>query len=875
MKVAKISPMMQQYLDMKEEYKDCILLYRVGDFYELFFEDAKTVSKEIGLTLTGKDYGQEERAPMCGVPFHALDAYLGKIVKCGHKVAICEQVEDPKLAKGLVKREVTRIVSPGTILDMENLDSGENNYIMLIVCSSDTYGLAVCDISTGDFLTTSISDARTLRDEIARLSPKEILYSEAMLMSEVDVQNLDFGGQIAVSMLDAGYFDESGCVDVIKRHFGIESVDGLGLQEKGIETLACGALLRYLTDLQKNDLKQIVRINIYQTGKYMLLDRFSRRNLELTESMREKDRRGTLLWVLDKTKTAMGARYLRGMIERPLIDKNEIIKRLDCVEELSLNAIDREELREYLDAIYDLERLLGRVSSMVATPRDLVALKNSVYVIPFIKRLLLGYNSELIKDICSEIDELTDVYDIIDRAIVDDPPLLVREGGMIKDGYSQEADLYRKAKLEGKQWLLDLEEREIEKTGIKKLKVKFNKVFGYYIEVSNSYKDSVPDYYIRKQTLTNGERYTTEELKKFEDIILSAEEKTNSLEYELFVEVRNMIAAQSTRIISTAKAVAYLDALISLSVVAARNNYVKPKINDKGIIDIKEGRHPVVEVMLDSKSFVPNDSYLDNDSNLVSIITGPNMAGKSTYMRQVALITLMAQIGSFVPATSADISVVDRIFTRVGASDDLAQGQSTFMLEMIEVANILRNATPRSLLILDEIGRGTATFDGLSIAWAVVEYIANPKMIGAKTLFATHYHELTELEGMIKGVKNYCVAVKENGEDIVFLRKIIRGGADKSYGIQVARLAGVPLTVLNRANEIVAELSKMDITLNMSDNPIISSPVEYEQMSFFDTFSNDEIIEELGNLNLTNITPLEALNKLYEFQNKINNRWKN
>ncbi len=873
--MAKISPMMQQYLDMKEEYKDCILLYRVGDFYELFFEDAKTVSKEIGLTLTGKDYGQEERAPMCGVPFHALDAYLGKIVKCGHKVAICEQVEDPKLAKGLVKREVTRIVSPGTILDMENLDSGENNYIMLIVCSSDTYGLAVCDISTGDFLTTSISDARTLRDEIARLSPKEILYSEAMLMSEVDVQNLDFGGQIAVSMLDAGYFDESGCVDVIKRHFGIESVDGLGLQEKGIETLACGALLRYLTDLQKNDLKQIVRINIYQTGKYMLLDRFSRRNLELTESMREKDRRGTLLWVLDKTKTAMGARYLRGMIERPLIDKNEIIKRLDCVEELSLNAIDREELREYLDAIYDLERLLGRVSSMVATPRDLVALKNSVYVIPFIKRLLLGYNSELIKDICSEIDELTDVYDIIDRAIVDDPPLLVREGGMIKDGYSQEADLYRKAKLEGKQWLLDLEEREIEKTGIKKLKVKFNKVFGYYIEVSNSYKDSVPDYYIRKQTLTNGERYTTEELKKFEDIILSAEEKTNSLEYELFVEVRNMIAAQSTRIISTAKAVAYLDALISLSVVAARNNYVKPKINDKGIIDIKEGRHPVVEVMLDSKSFVPNDSYLDNDSNLVSIITGPNMAGKSTYMRQVALITLMAQIGSFVPATSADISVVDRIFTRVGASDDLAQGQSTFMLEMIEVANILRNATPRSLLILDEIGRGTATFDGLSIAWAVVEYIANPKMIGAKTLFATHYHELTELEGMIKGVKNYCVAVKENGEDIVFLRKIIRGGADKSYGIQVARLAGVPLTVLNRANEIVAELSKMDITLNMSDNPIISSPVEYEQMSFFDTFSNDEIIEELGNLNLTNITPLEALNKLYEFQNKINNRWKN
>ncbi len=873
--MAKISPMMQQYLDMKEEYKDCILLYRVGDFYELFFEDAKTVSKEIGLTLTGKDYGQEERAPMCGVPFHALDAYLGKIVKCGHKVAICEQVEDPKLAKGLVKREVTRIVSPGTILDMENLDSGENNYIMLIVCSSDTYGLAVCDISTGDFLTTSISDARTLRDEIARLSPKEILYSEAMLMSEVDVQNLDFGGQIAVSMLDAGYFDESGCVDVIKRHFGIESVEGLGLQEKGIETLACGALLRYLTDLQKNDLKQIVRINIYQTGKYMLLDRFSRRNLELTESMREKDRRGTLLWVLDKTKTAMGARYLRGMIERPLIDKNEIIKRLDCVEELSLNAIDREELREYLDAIYDLERLLGRVSSMVATPRDLVALKNSVYVIPFIKRLLLGYNSELIKDICSEIDELTDVYDIIDRAIVDDPPLLVREGGMIKEGYSQDADLYRKAKLEGKQWLLDLEEREIEKTGIKKLKVKFNKVFGYYIEVSNSYKDSVPDYYIRKQTLTNGERYTTEELKKFEDIILSAEEKTNSLEYELFVEVRNMIAAQSTRIISTAKAVAYLDALISLSVVAARNNYVKPKINDKGIIDIKEGRHPVVEVMLDSKSFVPNDSYLDNDSNLVSIITGPNMAGKSTYMRQVALITLMAQIGSFVPATSADISVVDRIFTRVGASDDLAQGQSTFMLEMIEVANILRNATPRSLLILDEIGRGTATFDGLSIAWAVVEYIANPKMIGAKTLFATHYHELTELEGMIKGVKNYCVAVKENGEDIVFLRKIIRGGADKSYGIQVARLAGVPLTVLNRANEIVAELSKMDITLNMSDNPIISSPVEYEQMSFFDTFSNDEIIEELGNLNLTNITPLEALNKLYEFQNKINNRWKN
>lgn len=815
--MAEYSPMMQHYLKTKEEYKDCILFYRLGDFYEMFFDDALVVSKELELTLTGKDCGQAERAPMCGIPFHAAETYLNRLVANGHKVAICEQVEDPKQAKGIVKREVIRIVTPGTNLNTQALDETKNNYLMSIVYLGEKIGVSIADFSTGDYFVTELSSGSELIDEINKFVPSEIITNEYFSMSGIDLTAVNDKLGITMSTLDSWYFDEDTCIKKLLTHFKVGVLDGLGLKDYTSGTIAAGALLLYLYEMQKGSVDHITSIVPYTTGKYMLIDSSSRRNLELVETMREKQKKGSLLWVLDKTKTAMGARALRSMIEQPLINKEDILKRQAGIEECNNRAIDREEIREYLNPVYDLERIMTKISCKSANPRDLIAFRNSLEMLPYIKKLIGTMESDLFAECFANLDDLADIYSLISSAIVEEPPITIREAGIIKEGFSKEADELRRAKTEGKEWLAQLEAREKEATGIKNLKVKYNKVFGYYLEVTNSFKDLVPADWVRKQTLTNAERYTTDELKKLEDVILGAEDKLCSLEYDLFNEVRDSIAAEVRRIKSTARAIAEIDVYTALSVVAQQYNYVKPAINEKGIIDIKNGRHPVVEKMIRNDMFVANNTYLDNAKNRISIITGPNMAGKSTYMRQTALIVLMAQIGSFVPAQEANIGIVDRIFTRVGASDDLASGQSTFMVEMTEVANILRNATPKSLLILDEIGRGTSTFDGLSIAWAVVEYIANTKLLGAKTLFATHYHELTELEGTLDGVNNYCIAVKENGDDIVFLRKIIKGGADKSYGIQVAKLAGVPDTVIERAKELVADLSDADISLKARD----------------------------------------------------------
>ncbi len=878
----EVTPMMQHYLKTKEEYKDCILFYRLGDFYEMFFEDAKIVSKELELTLTGKSCGLEERAPMCGVPFHAAESYINRLVSRGYKVAICEQVEDPKLAKGIVKREVIRIVTPGTNIDMQSLDETKNNFLMSIVYMEDKYGIATCDVTTGEFYVTEVDSERKLLDELNRFAPSEIICNEAFLMSGMDIKDLTDRLSIAVSALDAWYFGDDLANQTLMEHFHVNNLQGLGLMDYDSGAISAGALLKYLYETQKNSLSHILKIQPYMIGKYMIIDSSSRRNLELVETMREKQKRGSLLWVLDKTKTAMGARLLRSYVEQPLVEKEEIVKRQDFIEELNQTMITREELREYLNPIYDLERLITRITYQTANPRDLIAFRNSLQMLPPIITLLKDLSCDLSEEIKNELDGLEDICQLLHQSIAEEPPISVRDGDIIKDGYNEDVDRLRKAKTEGKTWLAELEAREKEKTGIKNLKVKYNKVFGYYLEVTNSFKDLVPDYYMRKQTLTNAERYITPELKELEDMILGSEDKLVALEYDLFRAVRDHISENVGRIQKTAKAVAKLDAFVSLSVVAEQNNYCRPKMNTSGTIDIKNGRHPVVEKMIDNDMFIDNDTYLDNGNNRISIITGPNMAGKSTYMRQTALIVLMAQIGSFVPATSANIGIVDRIFTRVGASDDLASGQSTFMVEMNEVANILRSATGNSLLILDEIGRGTSTFDGLSIAWAVVEHISNPKILGAKTLFATHYHELTELEGKLNNVNNYCIAVKEKGDDIVFLRKIVKGGADKSYGIQVAKLAGVPDSVIERAKEIVDQLLENDITETIRNIKVESSAkkkkehldeVDMTQMSLFDTVSNDDIIEELKNVDIGNLTPLDALNKLYELQNKVRNRW--
>lgn len=880
--MTEYTPMMQHYLKTHEEYKDCILFYRLGDFYEMFFDDAKVVSKELELTLTGKSCGAEERAPMCGIPYHAAETYLTRLVKKGYKVAICEQVEDPKLAKGMVKREVTRVVTPGTTLNAQALDETKNNYIMCIAYIGDHYGISSADITTGDYYVTEVDSERKLLDEVNKYQPTEIICNEAFYISGIDIDDMKNRMEIVIYSLDAWYFSDETAQMTLKDHFKVRDLEGLGLADYDSGVVAAGALLKYLYETQKTTLSNLVAIHPYTTGKFMIIDSSTRRNLELVETLREKQKRGSLLWVLDKTRTAMGARTLRSFVEQPLIERTEIEERYDAIDEFNTNAITREEIREYLNPVYDLERLITRVTYQTANPRDLIAFRNSIHMLPPIKTLMSDFQSQLLKRLYEQLDTLDELYELIERSITEEPPLTLHDGGILKEGYNEEVDRLRKAKTDGKSWLADLEAKEREKTGIKNLKIKYNKVFGYYLEVTNSFKDMVPDYFTRKQTLANAERFITPELKELEDVILGAEDKLIVLEYELFREVRQKVADEVVRIQKTAKAVAQIDVFASLATVAEQNNYCRPKLNEKGLIDIKDGRHPVVERMIQNEMFVANDTYLDNGSNRVSIITGPNMAGKSTYMRQSALIVLMAQIGSFVPAKSAKIGIVDRIFTRVGASDDLASGQSTFMVEMSEVANILRNATSNSLLILDEIGRGTSTFDGLSIAWAVVEHISNPRLLGAKTLFATHYHELTELEGKLNSVNNYCIAVKEKGDDIVFLRKIVKGGADKSYGIQVAKLAGVPDNVIERAKEIVEELSNNDITeivqnISAEGSSKRSKPkldeVDLEQISLLDTMDNDTILNELKELDLGQMTPIEAMNKLYELQNKVKNRW--
>ena len=878
--MAALTPMMQQYMAIKEQYKDCILFYRLGDFYEMFYDDALTASRELEITLTGKNCGQEERAPMCGVPYHAVDVYLNKLVAKGYKVAICEQAEDPKQAKGIVKREVIRIVTPGTNLSQQALDEGRNNYLMCLVYDNNQFGLAITDISTGDFYTTEVATLKELYDEIHRFSPSEIICNDSFYMSGASLDDFKDRLHVSVSTLDTWYMDEAVSVQKIKEHFKVASLDGLGLTDFPSGTLAVGALLLYLYETQKNTLDNLTKITPYRSGGYMIIDSATNRNLELIETLREKQKKGSLLWVLDKTKTAMGARLMRNWIEQPLIEKKKITARQDAVEELYNDMITREEIREYLNAVYDLERLVTRISYRTANPRDLIAFKTSLGMIPPVKQLLSQAKSAELKEIDERMDCLEDIYDLIEKSIQDEPPIMIREGGMIKEGYNEDVDKFRLSRTEGKTWLAELEAREKEKTGIKNLRVRYNKVFGYYLEVTNSYKELVPEDWTRKQTLANAERYITPELKELEDMILGAEDKLAALEYDLYCEVRDSIGEQVVRIQETAKAIAHLDVLASLACVAQSNDYVRPSINTKGVIDIQGGRHPVVEKMNNNQMFIDNDTYLDNKNHRISIITGPNMAGKSTYMRQSALIVLMAQIGSFVPAKSANIGIVDRILTRVGASDDLASGQSTFMVEMTEVANILRNATSRSLLILDEIGRGTSTFDGLSIAWAVVEHISNPKLLGAKTLFATHYHELTELEGKLDSVNNYCIAVREQGDDIIFLRKIIRGGADKSYGIQVARLAGVPDSVIDRAKEISSWLEETDVTDKAKNLQVRTSAKKKEvvreavpaekQMSLFDIYPADHpVLKELAGLDVSNMTPIQALNTLYELQKRL------
>ena len=860
----QLTPMMQKYLETKNEYKDCILFYRLGDFYEMFFEDAKCASKELELTLTGKSCGLKERAPMCGVPFHSAEGYITRLVSKGYKVAICEQVEDPKLAKGLVKREVVRIVTPGTNCNLEALDESKNNYLMGVVAMDDLFGISVVDVTTGEYRLTEVDGLGKLLDEINKFMPSELICNESFYISGVDVEDLKERLGISISSLAPHYFDQECCKKSLCRHFSVQTLDGLGLADYSVGITAAGAVMEYLEETQKTSLAHILELIPYKVGKYMLLDRNTRRNLELVETLREKKKRGSLLWVLDRTRTAMGARKLRSTLEQPFIQKEEILKRFDAIDELNANMITREELREYLNPIYDLERLLSKISYKSANPRDFIALKSSLEMLPPIRFLCSNFKSRLFSEILDELDPLEDICKLVTDAITEEPPLAMHDGGIIRDGYDEQVDKLRKAKSDGKDWLLQLETEEREKTGIKNLKVKYNRVFGYYLDVTNSYKDLVPADWVRKQTLANSERYTTEKLKELEDVVLGAEDKLYNLEYQLFCNIRDHVFTQVNRIQRTAKAIAMLDMMASLALVSEKNNYVRPTLNEEGIINIKEGRHPVIEQMIDHDMFISNGTYLDEDSHRVVIITGPNMAGKSTYMRQTALITLMAQIGCFVPAASADLSVVDRIFTRVGASDDLASGQSTFMVEMMEVATILKEATPNSLVILDEIGRGTSTYDGLSIAWAVAEYIADKQKCGAKTLFATHYHELTELENKIEGIKNYSIAVKEKGEDIIFLRKIVRGGTDESYGIHVARLAGVPKVVTQKANEILRSLEKKNILTGKKQD---KKQVEGQ----FDMYNYKlaEIAHEIDKVNLNELTPIDALNTLVRIKEKM------
>ena len=869
--MAEFSPMMQHYLETKKQYKDCVLFYRLGDFYEMFFEDAEIVSRELELTLTGKDCGQEKRAPMSGIPYHAADSYIAKLIEKGYKVAICEQVEDPKQAKGIVKREVIRVVTPGTVIESNLLEEKKNNYIMAIYKSGLYFGISVCDISTGEFLATQIVEHNNfarLLDEISRYSPAEIIVSDMMFNSKTEIEKIKERFETYISKESEESFD--GEYELLSGMYNIiddKNEKIKNLSNKKLAIYAINALLKYLEDTQKTSLDHINTIKIYNTTRYMALDINARRNLEITEKMRDKSKKGTLLWVLDKTSTSMGGRLLRRWLNDPLIDRKEINDRLDAVEELKDSIILRGDVVEALKKVYDIERLAGKISYGNANGRDMISLKNSVKQLPEIKKVLSTTGAGLLKEIYENIDTLNDIYEIIEKSIVDEPPIGVKDGGIIKIGYDPEIDKLKLATTEGKKWILELEAKEREQTGIKGLKVGFNKVFGYFIEVTKSNLSMVPDRYVRKQTLTNCERYITEELKNLENQILGAEERVVTLEYNAFCEIRSSIEKQIQRIQKTATLVSTLDVLVSFATVAEDMNYVKPEVDNGGVIDIKEGRHPVIEKMISNSNFVPNDTYLDEEGNRLAIITGPNMAGKSTYMRQVALITLMAQVGSFVPASYAKIGVVDKIFTRVGASDDLSMGQSTFMVEMMEVATILKEATKNSLVILDEIGRGTSTYDGLSIAWAVAEFIADKEKCGAKTLFATHYHELTELENKVEGVKNYSIAVKEKGEDIIFLRKIVDGGTDESYGVHVARLAGVPQVVTKKANEILQSLERR----NVLNNKIIEQTPKKESADQINMYNYKiaEVAHEIDRIDFNQLTPIDALNTLVKIKEKL------
>ena len=874
--MAEYSPMMKKYLETKEQYPDCILFYRLGDFYEMFFEDAKTASRELQLTLTGKYCGMEERAPMCGVPYHAADQYLTKLIEKGYKVAICEQVEDPAQAKGLVERKVIRVVTPGTNLSDQALQEKKNNYICCVCSVKDGYGLAAADISTGYFACTTLYEPRMLADEILKYEPAELLCSAAAAAQENITGLLRERLGIRESVLAERYFRFDDDREILLRHFGAASLTALGLEGAQAGTLCCGALLTYLEETQMQDLTCLRRIQLYNVGDYMQIDAATRRNLELTQTMREKRSRGSLLWILDHTKTAMGGRTLRAWVEQPLTDVSAIRARQDAVESFLRNLISREELREYLNAVYDLERLVGRITYGSAGPRDLIALKTSLEFLPAVRDLLTDFDAPLTASLRNEIDPLEDVFALIDRAIEDDPPVSAKDGGVIKTGYNAQIDEYRRASTDGKSWLTRIEEEEREKTGIKNLRIKFNKVFGYYLEVTNSWLNQVPDYFIRKQTLTNAERFITPELKDIEDKILGAQEKLASLENEIFREILREIAAQVDRIQKTAAALSRIDALISLAVTAEKHGYCRPEVTDEDILVIRGGRHPVVEATIKNELFIENDTEFTDAQHRIFLITGPNMAGKSTYMRQVALIVLLAQIGSFIPASSARIGICDRIFTRVGASDDLSSGQSTFMLEMSEVANILSNATPRSLVVLDEIGRGTSTYDGLSIAWAVTEYLSKTPSHCARTLFATHYHELTVLEDVLDNVVNYNIAVQESGKNVIFLRKIRRGSADRSYGIQVARLAGVPEEVTRRAevilNEIIAQKGTLE-AVDTGDAVFLSnvSQTDAAPVSAVPAVTQAEfaVLDRIRSLNPDTLSPLECMNLLYTLRSAL------
>lgn len=870
--MAEFSPMMQRYLETKEQYKDCILFYRLGDFYEMFFDDAIIAARELEITLTGKDCGQEERAPMAGVPHHAAEMYISRLIAKGYKVAICEQLEDPKTAKGIVKRGVIKVVTPGTIIDSNMLEERKNNYIMSIYKTGIYFGISVCDISTGEFYSAEIKDQQNfplLLDELARYNPSELVINSMMADCQEEISKIKERFDCYITRFQDKFFDSK--IDTLNLRFNIVDTSNKTIENLKDKTLAIppiNALLAYIEQTQMTTLDHLNKITIYQISKYMSLDINARRNLEITEKMRDKSKKGTLLWVLDKTSTSMGGRMLRRWLNDPLIDTLEINNRLNAVKILKNDMILRGDITENLKKVYDIERLAGKMAYGNANARDMITLKNSLEKLPDLKQVLSNIKeSIMLEEIYQNIDELKDIHDLIEKAIVDDPPMTIKDGGIIKIGYDEEIDKLKTATTEGKNWIVNLEAEEREKTGIKNLKVGFNKVFGYFIEVTKSYLSQVPDRYVRKQTLTNAERYITEDLKNLENQILGAEEKVVNLEYNAFIEIREEIAKNIKRLQSTAMAVSELDVLTSFAQVAEDLNYCMPQVDNSGIIDIKAGRHPVIEKMLGAGSFVDNDTYLDKDENRLSIITGPNMAGKSTYMRQVALITLMAQVGSFVPASEAHIGVVDKIFTRVGASDDLSMGQSTFMVEMMEVATILKEATSNSLVILDEIGRGTSTYDGLSIAWAVAEYIADKEKCGAKTLFATHYHELTELENQSDGIKNYSIAVKEKGEDIIFLRKIVRGGTDESYGIHVAKLAGVPKIVTQKANEFLRNIEKKNVLTGKKAEKEDKKKVEGQ----FDMYNYKlaEIAHELDKVNLNELTPIDALNTLVKIKEKM------